>query len=88
MTKSRPIHPGETLLEGCMKPLGLGASRLAREIGVPANRISEIVRGRRSITADTAIRLGQRFDTTPDFWLGLQLQYDLEVAYDAMESAA
>lgn len=71
-----------------MKPLGLGASGLAREIGVPANRISEIVRGRRSITADTAIRLGQRFDTTPDFWLGLQLQYDLEIAYDAMESAA
>jgi addiction module HigA family antidote len=88
MTKPRPIHPGETLLEDCMKPLGLGASRLAREIGVPANRISEIVRGRRSITADTAIRLGQRFDTTPDFWLGLQLQYDLEVAYDAMGSAA
>ncbi len=88
MTKPRPIHPGESLLEDCMKPLGLSASALAREIGVPANRISEIVRGRRSISADTAIRLGRRFDTTPDFWMGLQVQYDLETAYDAIESAA
>ncbi len=71
-----------------MQPLGLSASGLAREIGVPANRISEIVRGRRGITADTAIRLAERFDTTPDFWMGLQAQYDLEVAYDARQSAA
>lgn len=75
-----PIHPGEVLLEDFMKPLGLSQYRLAQDIDVPALRISQIVRGKRSITADTALRLARYFSTSPDVWLRLQARYDLEVA--------
>jgi addiction module HigA family antidote len=75
-----PIHPGEILLEELMTPLGLSANALAREVGVPVTRISEIVRGRRGVSADTALRLARFFGTSPDLWLGLQAEYDLRVA--------
>lgn len=79
-----PIHPGETLREDFMKPLGLTANRLAINLRVPAARIGEIVNGRRAITADTALRLAQYFGTSPQFWTNLQANYDLEVAQDAV----
>ena len=75
-----PIHPGEVLLEDFMKPLGLTQYRLAQDIGVSSIRISQIIRGERSITVDTAIRLGQYFGTSAAVWLRLQVRYDLEVA--------
>jgi addiction module HigA family antidote len=75
-----PIPPGEILLEEFMKPLGLSANGLAAALKVPANRISAIVRGDRSITADTALRLARYFGNSPDFWMNLQSRYDLEVA--------
>jgi addiction module HigA family antidote len=75
-----PVHPGEVLLEDFMKPLGLSQYRLSKDIGVPALRISQIVRGQRAITADTALRLARYFGTSPDVWLRLQATYDLEVA--------
>jgi len=74
-----PIHPGEVLLEDFMKPLGLSQYRVAQDIGVPALRISQIVNGKRAITADTAMRLARYFGTSPDVWLRLQARYDLEV---------
>lgn len=82
MTEERlpPIHPGEVLLEDFMKPLGLSQYRVAQDIGVPALRISQIVHGKRAITADTAMRLSRYFGTSPDVWLRLQARYDLEVA--------
>ena len=81
MTKTLPpVHPGEVLAEDFMKPLGLTQYRVAKDIGVPALRISQIVRGRRSVTADTALRLARYFGTSPDVWLRLQAAYDLEVA--------
>lgn len=75
-----PIHPGEILLEDFMKPLGLSQYRVAHDIGVPPLRISQIVNGKRSVTADTAMRLARYFGTSPDVWLRLQARYDLEVA--------
>ncbi|MGH8522039.1 MAG: HigA family addiction module antitoxin [Gammaproteobacteria bacterium] len=78
-----PIHPGENLREDFLRPLGLSVNRLAMELRVPVTRISEIVHGRRSITADTALRLGRYFGTSPQFWMNLQANYDLEVAQDA-----
>ena len=78
-----PIHPGVTLREDFMKPHGLSANRLGALVGVPPNRISDIVRGRRSITADTAIRLSRAFGTSPEFWLNLQTNFDLELALAA-----
>jgi addiction module HigA family antidote len=80
--KLPPIHPGEILREDFMKPLGLSAHRLAMALHVPATRIAEIVHERRAISADTAIRLGRYFKTTPRFWLNLQSAYDLEVIKD------
>ncbi|WP_460594898.1 HigA family addiction module antitoxin [Geomonas sp. Red276] len=74
------IPPGEVLLEDFMKPLGLSINALAREIDVPPGRISEIVNGKRSITADTALRLGLFFSVSPELWTGLQADYDLRVA--------
>jgi addiction module HigA family antidote len=71
------IHPGEILLEEFMEPLGLSRNALARELLVPPNRISKIVKGERSITADTAHRLARYFNTTPEFWMNLQVEYDL-----------
>ena len=80
MDRLAPIHPGEVLLEDFIKPFGLSQYRVAKDIGVPALRISQIVRGRRSITADTALRLARYFGTSAAVWLRLQARYDLEVA--------
>ncbi len=80
-----PIHPGVTLNEDFMAPHGLSANRLGALVGVPPNRISDIVRGRRSITADTALRLSRAFGTSPEFWMNLQTHYDLELALAAAD---
>ena len=77
-----PVHPGEVLLEEFLRPLGLSQNRLARSIAVPPRRVNEIVLGKRSVTAETALRLGRYFGTSPQFWLGLQADYDLDVAAD------
>jgi addiction module HigA family antidote len=76
-------HPGEVLHEEFMVPLGLSANKLGEMLGVPANRISEIIRGRRGVTADTALRLAKCFGTTPEFWMNLQTAHD--VSKTAME---
>lgn len=78
--KLPPVHPGEVLLEDFMKPLGLSQYRVAQDIGVPSLRISQIVNGKRAVTANTAMRLARYFGTSPDVWLRLQARYDLEVA--------
>ena len=78
--KLPPVHPGEILLEEYLKPLGISQNRLGRDLNVPVQRINEIVRGRRTITVDTALRLGRYFHTTPQFWLNLQSRHDLEIA--------
>jgi addiction module HigA family antidote len=83
-----PIHPGEVLKEEFMKPVGLSANALARAIRVPANRISAIVNAERGVTADTALRLAKALGTTPDFWLNLQKQYDLDCARDEAKDLA
>lgn len=81
MTDTLPnIHPGEVLLEEFLDPLGLSQSALARHLGVPPRRINEIVLGKRAVTADTALRLARYFGTSERFWLGLQMDYDLEEA--------
>ena len=77
------IHPGETLREDFLKPLGLTVNRLAIELQVPATRVNDIARCRRAISADTALRLARFFGTTPQFWMNLQANYDLEIAQDA-----
>ena len=82
-----PIHPGEVLLAEFLEPLGLSQYRLAKGISVPPRRINEIVHGKRSITADTALRLGRFFGTTEAFWLNLQGHFDLEVERDRLGSA-
>jgi len=82
--KITPIHPGEILLEEFLQPMELSQNKLALAIGVPARRINEIVHGKRAITADTALRLGRYFGNSPRFWLGLQMDYDLDVAEDAL----
>ena len=82
--KLHPVHPGEVLLEEFLKPLGLSQSRLALDIGVHPGRINEIVLEKRRVTADTALRLARYFDMSPRFWLGLQADYDLEIAADAL----
>ena len=79
-----PVHPGEVLLEEFLEPLHLSQNRLAIRIGVPPRRINEIVLGKRRVTADTALRLARYFDTTPQFWLGLQTEYDLDVASEEL----
>ena len=80
MKKLENIHPGEVLLEEFLLPMGLSQNRIAREIGVPPRRINEIVHGKRSVTADTALRLARYFGTTEAFWMGLQADFDLEEA--------
>jgi antitoxin HigA-1 len=75
-----PIAPGEILLEEFLRPLGVSQNRLARDIDVPVVRINDIVHGRRAITADTALRFGKFFGTTPELWLGLQMEYDMRRA--------
>ena len=82
--KLAPVHPGEILLEEFMKPLGLSQTRLGRDLGVSPRRINEIVHGKRSVTADTALRLSRYFGTSPEFWLGLQADYDLDTASDRL----
>ncbi len=82
--KLKPVHPGEVLLEEFLKPMGLSQNRVALDIGVPARRINEIVLSKRRITADTALRLARYFGTSPQFWLGLQMDYDLDVTADAV----
>ena len=79
-----PVHPGEVMLEEFLKPMGLSQNRLALDIGVPPRRINEIVLGKRSITADTALRLARYFGNSPQFWLGLQMHYDLDIAAEVL----
>jgi addiction module HigA family antidote len=79
MASLPPIPPGEILLEEYLRPLGISQNRLARDIDIPASRVSEIVRGSRAITADTAIRFGEYFRTSPEMWLSLQAAYDLRL---------
>jgi addiction module HigA family antidote len=78
-----PIHPGETLREDFLKPLGLTANRLAMELTVPVTHVNDIARGKRAIAADTSLRLARYFGTTPQFWMNLQANYELELAEDA-----
>ncbi|MBT8338702.1 MAG: HigA family addiction module antidote protein [Desulfatitalea sp.] len=80
-----PIHPGEILIEEFLEPMGISQYRLAKDISVPPRRINEIVHGKRSITADTALRLGRFFGMSPQFWLNLQTRYDLEVTEDFLK---
>ena len=82
--KFPPIHPGEILLEEFLKPMGISQYRLAKDIGVPARRINEIVHGKRSITADTALRLARYFRMSERFWMNLQSRFDLEVEKDKL----
>ena len=88
MAKHKPInpHPGEILLEEFLKPMALSQNRLAMELRVPTHRVNEIVHGRRSITADSALRLAKFFGTTPDFWLNLQKSYDLAAAQEELKT--
>ncbi len=78
------IHPGEILLEEFLKPMGISQNRLALDIRVPARRINEIVQGKRRITADTSLRLAKFFGMSAQFWLGLQMDYDLDIAEDML----
>lgn len=78
-------HPGEILVEEFLKPMNLSQNKLAMELRVPCHRINEIVHGRRSITADTALRLGRFFGTTPEFWMNLQQSYDLAAARESLQ---
>lgn len=80
--KLPPVHPGEILMEDFLKEMGITQHKLAVSIGVPPRRINEIVHGKRAVTADTALRLAKFFEMSPQFWLGLQTQYDLDVAED------
>jgi len=84
MTKEKinPIHPGEILMEEFLKPMEISQNKLARAIGVPPRRINEIVLEKRSVSADTALRLAQYFGTSAKFWMGLQSDYDLDIAKD------
>lgn len=83
-TKHPPIHPGEILMEEFLEPMGISQYRLAKSISVPPRRINEIVHRKRSITADTALRLSRFFGTSERFWLNLQVRYDLEVEKDRL----
>jgi len=84
--KIAPVHPGEILLHDFMEPLGLSQYALAKAIGVTPMRVSQIVRGRRAVTADTALRLSRYFGTRPDWWLDLQTHYALETAADELQA--
>jgi addiction module HigA family antidote len=78
MAKLNNIHPGEVLQEEFLEPMGISAYRLSKDIGIPQTRVSQILKGNRRITADTALRLSKYFGTSPKFWLGLQDDFDLE----------
>ena len=80
--KLMPVHPGEILLEEFLKPMNLSQNQISLALGVPPRRINEIIHGKRRITADTALRLARFFDMSPRFWLGLQMDYDLDVVED------
>ncbi|MGO9620836.1 MAG: HigA family addiction module antitoxin [Desulfobaccales bacterium] len=82
--KIPPVHPGEILLKEYLIPLGISQNKVGRDLGVPAQRINEIIRGKRAITVDTALRLARYFSTTPQFWLNLQSHYDLEMAGETL----
>ncbi len=82
--KIQPIHPGEILMEEFLTPMGLSQNMLANDIGVPPRRINEIIHGKRRITADTALRLSRYFKMSPQFWLGLQMDYDLDLEEDRL----
>ena len=84
--KLPPLHPGEVLLEEFLKPMGISQNRLALDLRVPARRINEIVLGKRRLTPDTALRLARHFGMSPQFWLGLQSDYDLDLAADEVGS--
>lgn len=83
--KLSPLHPGEILQKEFLEPLGLSQNKLAMALCVPARRINEIVLGKRRVTADTALRLSRYFGMSPQFWLGLQMDYELDVAEDLLE---
>ena len=85
MAKLTPIHPGEILIEEFLKPLGISQYRIANDIGVPARRINEIVLGKRSISANTALRLSRYFSMSEQFWSNLQMRYDLELEKDKLD---
>jgi addiction module HigA family antidote len=82
--KLPPIHPGEILMEEFLEPMGVSQYRLAKDMSVPPRRINEIIHGKRSVTADTALRLGRFLSMSPQFWLNLQTRYDLEVTQDLL----
>lgn len=84
MKKIPPIHPGEILMEEFMKPLGISQNQLGHDLGVSPRRINEIVHARRSITADSALRLARYFGNSASFWMGLQMDYDLDTASDVL----
>ena len=84
--KIPPLHPGEILMEEFLKPMALSQNKLANDLGVPPRRINEIVLGKRRLTADTALRLARYFDMSPQFWLGLQMDYDLDVEADRLST--
>ena len=86
MKKIPPVHPGEILMEEFLAPMGISQNQLGNDLGVSPRRINEIVHRKRSVTADTALRLAQYFGNSASFWLGLQLDYDLDVATDASAS--
>jgi addiction module HigA family antidote len=86
--KLDPVHPGEILIEDFLKPLGITQYRLAKAVGVSQRRIGEIVQGKRAISADTAIRLGQALGTSAQFWMNLQSRYELERAADEIGGKA
>lgn len=83
--KLAPLHPGEVLLEEFLKPLGISQNALARELKIPPRRVNEIVLGKRGVSADTALRLARHFGMSAEFWLGLQTDYELDVARDKAE---
>ena len=83
--KLAPVHPGEVLFEEFLKPMKLSQNRVANELGVPPRRINEIVHGKRRVTADTALRLARYFKMSAEFWLGLQMDYDLDIELDRLK---
>lgn len=84
--KIRPVHPGEILREEFLEPMGISQYRLAKDINVPARRINEIVHGKRSVSADTALRLSIYFKMSPIFWINLQARFDIEIVKDQLSS--
>jgi len=84
--KIPPLHPGEVILEEFLKPMNMSQNQLGRGLGVSARRINEIIHGKRSITADTALRLARHFGNSPQFWLGLQMDYDLDMETERLSA--